>query len=82
MTSSMKVWNPLTGNNISSCSADVRSHIVQESCHINDFWLPRCIFNNGPTFGLDSSQHRVDGSTHADRIHINASAFQLLTSCG
>ena len=62
-----------TGNtdHVSSGSADIGSHPVQEICHINDMRLFRCILDDRLSLCHSCCHHDIDGGSYGNLIHIN-----------
>ncbi len=78
---SMKTFNPFNSDNVSTCTTDMSSHIVQQCRNINDFWFTSGIFDDSTTFSFCRSKYCVDCCTNTNSIHIDMSSMNWFFIC-
>ena len=74
----MKAFHAPDTDHIRTCALDIGAHAVKEIGKIHHMRLLCRIFNNGHSIRHGCGHHNIDGCAHADYVHIEMAALQLL----
>ena len=73
----VQLLNAVYPDDAGTCAAHVAPHGVEEVGQVYDMGFPGGIFDDGPAFSQNRSQHDIHGGTDADHIQINICTMQL-----
>ena len=80
MTSAMQALYTFNRDDFCTSATNTCAHIVKKSCYINNLRFTRRILNDRTTVSLSCCQHGINRRSNTDRIHVDMSTLNALTS--